>query len=149
MIKKRSQAVDLTVNEVSLLMLIKLRHLLLSSPLTNPHTQPRAHIAYTVPGVNCSHVDINVTFHGLASLSALSLATFSPSVSVFAGGEKPGVTTSWTPRAPDGPLWVGGSVEGGILDLRVGQEALNVRVLADNSIVETFWDGGRARTTQV
>jgi hypothetical protein len=47
-----------------------------------------------------------------------------------------------------GVKWVNGTVNGGgPLALRLGQDTFAVRVLVDGSVVETFWDGGRARTT--
>ena len=40
-----------------------------------------------------------------------------------------------------------GTVGGGPLALRTSQDSLTVRVLVDASVVEAFWDGGRARYT--
>lgn len=51
------------------------------------------------------------------------------------------------PSPPLPPGWVEGSVNGGPLALRATQDTLQFRVLVDGSVVESFWDGGRARTT--
>jgi hypothetical protein len=41
---------------------------------------------------------------------------------------------------------VAGHIDGGPLALRETQDALDVRILVDGSVIESFWDGGRART---
>jgi hypothetical protein len=53
------------------------------------------------------------------------------------------------PPGPPPPLpagWVAGHINGGPLALRETQDALDVRILVDGSVIESFWDGGRART---
>ena len=106
--------------------------------------------------VSTRHLDAVVTFRGLAALTAAELAQLSLVVVVFAplvpapGGWK-GENVTWSgaallpPTPPLPPGWLGGGVNGGPLALRSGQDALEFRILADGSVVEAFWDGGRAR----
>jgi hypothetical protein len=108
-----------------------------------------------------THLDIEVTFKGLTALSAASRAAFQPTVMVFAGaGGSGGHNISWSPlpgsldetdngdgNADNSSDWVNGTAGGGPLALRLSQDTLAVRVLVDASVVEAFWDGGRARYT--
>ena len=65
--------------------------------------------------------------------------------------KKPGPGPPPAPPAPPAPPlppgWVAGTVNGGPLALRATADVLEVRVLVDGSVIEAFWDGGRARTT--
>ena len=51
------------------------------------------------------------------------------------------------PRPPLPAGWIAGQINGGPLALRSSQDSLEVRVLVDGSVVEAYWDGGRARVT--
>ena len=99
------------------------------------------------------HFDAVVTFRGLAALTDAEKAQLALLVVVFAPlAPSPGWSGSnvtWggvsppTPPLPAG--WIAGAVNGGPLALRSGQDALEFRILVDGSVVEVFWDGGRAR----
>ena len=65
-----------------------------------------------------------------------------------AGCKRPVPPGPRPPAPPAPPGWIGGQVNGGPLALRDTQDTLEVRVLVDGSVVETFWDMGRARQTQ-
>jgi beta-fructofuranosidase len=126
-----------------------------------------------VPGVASVRLDITVTWRGLASLPA-GLVGFQPQLMLFAptnsSDSLAGPQLSWardtrggasgSASAPPagagiggggaGGGWVNGTAGGmgsGPLALRAGQDSLALRVLVDGSVVEAFWDGGRARTT--
>lgn len=109
-----------------------------------------------VSGASGAYLDINVTFSGLRTLSAADRAAFQPTVTVFADNDDgTGHAISWqcTQHAStleqqlNGVGWVNGTTGGGPLALRASQDSLSVRVLVDASVVEAFWDGGRARYT--
>ena len=114
---------------------------------------------HNVSSASGTHLDIEVTFKGLTALPATSRATFQPTVIVFAGaGGSGGHSISWSPLPSldetdnidgnaDSGDWVNGTAGGGPLALRLSQDTLAVRVLVDASVVEAFWDGGRARYT--
>eukprot|EP01052_Picozoa_sp_SAG31_P010973 SAG31_NODE_611_length_13558_cov_224.959730_9_plen_294_part_00 len=53
------------------------------------------------------------------------------------------------PRPPSNPTpgWIDGRINGGPLAIRATQDVLPVRVLVDGSVIEAYWDGGRARMT--
>lgn len=102
------------------------------------------------------YLDITVTFNGLRTLFAADRVAFQPTVKVFAGsGDDTGHAISWqcTQNATtleqqlNGVGWVNGTTGGGPLALRASQDSLSVRILVDASVVEAFWDGGRARYT--
>ena len=107
-------------------------------------------------GVAGRHLDVLVTFRGLAG--AASNAHLNLSVNAFAPHP---IALSWRPLATESEAgWVSGWVDdsmsrpslkgappGGPLDIRATQDALGVRVLVDGSVLESFWDGGRARQT--
>jgi len=46
---------------------------------------------------------------------------------------------------PEG--WVPGRINGGPLALRATQDELQVRIIVDGSVIEAYWDGGRAAMT--
>ena len=112
----------------------------------------------SVAGVAGRHLDVLVTFRGLAG--AASNAHLNLSVNAFAPHP---IALSWRPLATVPATeagWVSGWVDdsmsrpslkgappGGPLDIRATQDALGVRVLVDGSVLESFWDGGRARQT--
>jgi beta-fructofuranosidase len=109
----------------------------------------RSGVQHLVTTARGTHLDILVTWKGLRALSAADRTAFRPAVTVFAGAGNRGHTISWqaigTVEKKDG--WVNGIAGGGPLALRASQDELSVRVLVDASVVETFWDGGRARYT--
>ena len=106
---------------------------------------------HNVTAARGTHLDILVTFKGLSALSAADRATFQPAVMVFAGAGSSGHTVSWQAVASEASAgeggWVNGTAGGGPLALRASQDELFCRVLVDASVVEAFWDGGRARYT--
>ena len=108
--------------------------------------------SHNVSSASGTHLDIEVTFNGLKALPATSRAAFQPTVTVFAGNGN-GHSISWrcdqnaSALKQEGVSWVNGTVGGGPLALRTSQDSLTVRVLVDASVVEAFWDGGRARYT--
>lgn len=51
------------------------------------------------------------------------------------------------PPGPPPPGWVEGEINGGPLALRTASDSLEARVLVDGSVIESYWDGGRARYT--
>ena len=96
------------------------------------------------------HFDAVVTFRGLSK--ALQNRTLRPNQNLcFA---VLGVPLCWTPeppplpagRRPVPPGWISGNA-GGPMALRRSQDAVELRVLVDGLVMESFWDQGRARTT--
>jgi hypothetical protein len=113
-------------------------------------------VAHKVGSASGTHLDVEVTFRGLSALSTASRAAFQPTVTVFAGDDNSsGHAISWQCDQDTSALkldsgsggWVNGTTGGGPLALRASKDSLSVRVLVDASVVEAFWDGGRARYT--
>jgi hypothetical protein len=112
-----------------------------------PPSPPPAGVWHNVSGARGSHLDIEVTFHGLSKLSPADRARFVPAVKAFAPLGQP---ISWTTlngdsssqRSNDGG-WINGTLHSGgsrgPLALRQGQDDLKVRVLVDATACESFW----------
>ena len=102
-----------------------------------------------LPGVG-RHFDAVVTFHGLKK--ALQNRTLRPNQNLCFGVL--GVPLCWAPEPPPPPPgrrpvpvgWIVGNA-GGPMALGRNQDAVGLRVLVDGMVMESFWDGGRARTS--
>ena len=111
--------------------------------------------AHNVTSASGTHLDIEITFKGLTALSTAGRATFQPTATVFAGDGSSEHPISWQCDQNSSALkqdvgsggWIHGTTGGGPLALRASQDSLSVPVLVDASVLEAFWDGGRARYT--
>lgn len=108
-----------------------------------------------VGDIQTRHFDATVTFRGLSTLRANDLAGVELGVGVLGNA----AVTIWRPevflkQSADFKSWVAGEVQlqvnstySGPLAVRKSRDSLSVRLLVDGSIVECFWDNGRARLT--
>ena len=97
------------------------------------------------------HFDAVVTFHGLAK--ALENRRLRPNQNLCF--KALGSSLCWAPEPPPLPAgrqsippgWAAGNAGGGPMALRRSQNTVELHVLVDGLVMESFWDGGRARTT--
>lgn len=95
-------------------------------------------------GVQGCHLDAVVTFRGLAKALAATPPPNQALTFTVLGNE-----LRWNPvPAQSSAAWVNGDVTGGPLALRRAQDTVTLRVVVDGIVMESFWDGGRARYTR-
>jgi hypothetical protein len=131
----------------------ELEHLRQAPPLVNLSVALINATARPVGGATAvgRHFDALVTYRGLARAwrNATLLANHSLCFGVL------GIPLCWVPepsplphgRRPMPAGWIAGNAGGGTLALRRNQDTVDLRVLVDGMVVESYWDGGRARTT--